>query len=104
MVANTIHNSRQVCEFQSVSEYKQIKGKQTCSHHFIIGLLFVFKNNPVDITLYYPNLQHWLDLTEEFKDRRLLTRVVGAHFHQNAKLKTTINTSNRLGDLDLHLI
>ena len=74
------------------------------SHVQYLHVLFVFKNNPVDLTLYYPNWQHWLDLTEEFKNHILLTRVVGAYFHQDAKLKTTMNTSNRLADLDLHLI
>ena len=41
------------------------------------------------------NWQTWLGLTENSRTR-LLTVVVGTHFHQVDKLKSTMNTSNRL--------
>ena len=44
----------------------------------------------------------WFDI--RFKNHLLLTGVVGTHFISDDKLKTTMNMSNRLVDLDLNLI
>ena len=49
-------------------------------------------------------LAAWTWFDRRLKNHRLLTRIVGTHFHQGDILKITMNISNILTDLDRKLI